>query len=158
METDIYFVIVILYTLNITYYKQVIPLKTKTHNQLIKKEFIMTTINNSLIRLSQAFVGIFFIFTISAYFGILLLLPLGILFHFTNLFAGILGINGIVAMLFSIPISIALFYYGYKVDGLYQTISQTGLKLIKLGKIQVLAFEKLLNKSPIHDGKIATSK
>lgn len=118
----------------------------------------MNTINNSLIRLSQAFVGIFFIFTISAYFGILLLLPLGILFHFTNLFAGLLGINGIIAMLFSIPISIALFYYGYKIDGLYQSILQTGLKLIELGKGQVLALEKLLNKPLIQDGKIVTSK
>ncbi|MDH5259612.1 MAG: hypothetical protein OEX07_16475 [Gammaproteobacteria bacterium] len=118
----------------------------------------MNTINNSLIRLSQAFVGIFFIFAISSYFGILLLLPLGILFHFTNLFAGILDINGIIAMLFSIPISIALFYYGYRVGGLYQTILQTGLKLIELGKTQVLTFEKLLNKPLIHNGKVVTSK
>ena len=118
----------------------------------------MNIINNTLIRLSQAFVGIFFIFSISSYFGILLLLPLGILFHFTNLFADVLGINGIIAMLFSIPLSGAIFYYGYKIDGLYTTILQTGLKLIELGKTQVLEFERLLNKTAIHDTSIVTEK
>ena len=118
----------------------------------------MNAISIALIRLSQAFVGIFFIFAISSYFGILLLLPLGILFHFTNLFADLIGINGILAMLLSIPISAAIFYYGYKVNGLFDTIFQTGIKLFSLGKQQVLAFEQLRSKTLIGKTNLATEK
>lgn len=118
----------------------------------------MTSIHNLLIRATQSLVGIFFVFVISSFFGLLLLLPLGVLYHFTNLFTALFGINGIVAMLFSLPLTGAMFYYGFKIDGLYNTIFETGIKLIEIAKKQIMAFEKLINKHPVDDSTVAASK
>ncbi|MDH5545897.1 MAG: hypothetical protein OEZ43_09905 [Gammaproteobacteria bacterium] len=119
----------------------------------------MNLIQIAMIRFSQALVGLFFILVVSSFFGILLLLPLAVLYHSTSIISTT-GINGIVALLMALPICGGLFYYGYKIEGLYSTILETGLKLIKLSKTQINAFEKLLphgqDKSPDNDTGVAT--
>ena len=109
----------------------------------------MNTFSVALIRFSQVLVGLFFVFIVSGFFGLMLLFPLAVIYHINNLLSGI-GMNGIIALLFSLPMSAGLFYLGYKVEGLYSTILDTGIKLLNLAKTQVLAFESLL---PGHDNK-----
>ena len=105
----------------------------------------MNMLNIIFIRSTQAAIGIFFVFVISAFFGLLLLTPLAVLYHLTNFFTS-LGANGIFAFIVSAPLSAAIFYRGYKIEGLYNAIAQTGIQLIHIAKQQLLAIDSIATK------------
>lgn len=95
-----------------------------------------------LVRLLQFVVFTVFVFTVLAYFGAFILLPLDLVSILVKLF-GLVGIHGFIGALIAIPAVGYLCWMVYKTPGLCQMILDTGLELVKTGKTKVDAFNEI---------------
>lgn len=102
----------------------------------------MKKLNFILVRLLQFIVFAVFVFTVIAYFGAFLLLPLDLVSILVKLF-GLFGIHGFIGALIAIPAVGYLCMMVYKTPGLCQMILNTGLDLVKTGKAKVDAFNEI---------------
>lgn len=86
---------------------------------------------------------VFFSFIILVYAGLLILLPLDIMFQVIRIFAGI-GFPTVIAALVGIG---ALGYVGYKVylaPSLYKLVFDVGYQLIEFTRFQLKRFDDLI--------------
>lgn len=95
-----------------------------------------------LVRLLQFIVFTVFVFTVLAYFGAFLLLPLDLVSILVRLF-GLVGIHGFIGAMIAIPSVGYLCLIVYKIPGLCQMVLDTGLDLVKTGKAKVDAFNEI---------------
>lgn len=76
------------------------------------------------------------------YFGAFVLLPLDAVALLIKLM-GLLGLNGFIAALFAIPTVAYLCLVVYQTPGLCKMIVDTGVELVKTGKVKVEAFNEV---------------
>jgi hypothetical protein len=83
-----------------------------------------------------------FTFMMLVYFGVLLLLPLDVMFQIIRLFEG-LGLPTVAAGAVGIGALAYLAYTVYKLPRLHQTLLDIGLQLIYFGQDQIKRFDDL---------------
>ena len=107
-----------------------------------KLKVIMKKVNVALIRLLQFVVFVVFIFTVIVYFGALVLLPLDAIALLIKLM-GVFGIHGFIGALIAVPVVGYLCFIIYKTPGLCKMMVDTGIDLVKVGKLRVEAFNEV---------------
>ncbi|MFA5982612.1 MAG: hypothetical protein WC782_01225 [Methylococcaceae bacterium] len=104
----------------------------------------MKKINLAMVKLIQFMVFVIFTFVVVAYFGAFVLLPLDAVALLVKLFSAI-GFNSLLAAVIAVPIVAYLCLIIYKTPGLVNTIIETGIDLVKTGKLKVDAFNDIAN-------------
>ena len=107
-----------------------------------KLKVIMKKVNVALVRLLQFVVFVVFIFTVIVYFGALVLLPLDAIALLIK-FMGVFGIHGFIGALIAVPVVGYLCFIIYKTPGLCKMMVDTGIDLVKVGKLRVEAFNEV---------------
>ena len=107
-----------------------------------KLKVIMKKVNVALVRLLQFVVFVVFIFTVIVYFGALVLLPLDAIALLIKLM-GVFGIHGFIGALIAVPVVGYLCFIIYKTPGLCKMMVDTGIDLVKVGKLRVEAFNEV---------------
>ncbi len=107
----------------------------------------MKKVNVVLVRLLQFVVFVLFTFTVIAYFGAMVLLPLDAIVLLTKLL-GVFGLHGFIGALVAIPTVGYLCLMVYKMPELCKLVVDTGIELVKIGKDKVEAFNELANALP----------
>ncbi len=107
-----------------------------------KLKVIMKKVNVALIRLLQFVVFVVFIFTVIVYFGALVLLPLDAIALLIKLM-GVYVIHGFIGALIAVPVVGYLCFIIYKTPGLCKMMVDTGIDLVKVGKLRVEAFNEV---------------
>lgn len=104
----------------------------------------MKKVNVALVRIIQFIVFAVFTFVVMAYFGAMVLLPLDAIAILVKLL-GAIGIHGFIGALVAIPAVGYLCLMIYKTPGLVNMIVETGLDLVKTGKVKVDAFNAIVD-------------
>ncbi len=99
-------------------------------------------INVALVRLIQFIVFVMFTFTVIAYFGAMVLIPLDALVMIGK-FLSLFGISTLIGTLIGLPIVGYLCKIAYETPLLMNTVVDTGVDLIKTGKTKVDAFNAI---------------
>jgi hypothetical protein len=107
-----------------------------------ENESHMKKINVALVRLIQFVVFVVFIFMVTAYFGAMILLPLDAVSLLIKLMSFV-GIHGFIGALIAVPAVAYLCLIVYKTPALCKMVIDTGLELVKTGKIKVEAFNEI---------------
>jgi hypothetical protein len=107
----------------------------------------MKKVNVVLVRLLQFVVFVLFTFTVIAYFGAMVLLPLDAIVLLTKLL-GVFGLHGFIGALVAIPAVGYLCLMVYKMPELCKLVMDTGFELVKTGKAKVEAFNDIANALP----------
>lgn len=102
----------------------------------------MKKVNVTLVRLLQFVVFVLFTFMVIAYFGAMILLPLDAISLLIKLL-GAIGLHGFIGALIAIPVVGYLCLIVYKTPGLCKMIVDTGIDLVKTGKLKVDAFNEI---------------
>ena len=102
----------------------------------------MKKVNVTLVRLLQFVVFVLFTFMVIAYFGAMILLPLDAISLLIKLL-GVVGLHGFIGALIAIPVVGYLCLIVYKTPGLCKMIVDTGIDLVKTGKLKVDAFNEI---------------
>jgi hypothetical protein len=104
----------------------------------------MKKINVALVRVLQFVVFVLFTFMVVAYFGAMVLLPLDAIALLIKLM-GLFGLHGFIGALIAIPVVGYLCLIVYKTPGLCKMVVDTGVDLVKTGKLRVEAFNEIVN-------------
>jgi hypothetical protein len=104
----------------------------------------MKKVNVAVVRLLQFVVFVVFTFVVIAYFGAMVLLPLDAIALLVKLM-GVVGIHGFIGALIAIPAVGYLCLMVYKTPGLCKMVVDTGVDLIKIGKLKVEAFNEIVD-------------
>ena len=104
----------------------------------------MKKVNVALVRLLQFVVFVVFTFVVIAYFGAMVLLPLDAIALLIKLM-GVVGIHGFIGALIAIPVVGYLCLMVYKTPGLCKMVVDTGVDLVKTGKLRVEAFNEIVD-------------
>ncbi|MDD5266568.1 MAG: hypothetical protein PHO08_05490 [Methylococcales bacterium] len=104
----------------------------------------MKKINVALVRLLQFVVFVLFTFMVIAYFGAMVLLPLDAIAMLIKLM-GVIGLHGFIGALIAIPAVGYLCLIVYKTPGLCKMVVDTGIDLVKTGKLKVEAFNEMVD-------------
>lgn len=104
----------------------------------------MKKVNVALVRLLQFVVFVLFTFMVIAYFGALVLLPLDAIALLIKLM-GVIGIHGFIGALIAIPFVGYLCLMVYNTPGLCKMVVDTGIDLVKTGKLRVDAFNEIVD-------------
>lgn len=107
----------------------------------------MKKVNVALVRLLQFVVFVIFTFTVMAYFGAMVLLPLDAIVLLTKLL-GVFGLHGFIGALIAIPAVGYLCLAVYKMPELCKLVMDTGIELVKIGKAKIEAFNEIINALP----------
>jgi hypothetical protein len=107
----------------------------------------MKKVNVALVRLLQFIIFVLFTFTVIAYFGAMILLPLDAVVLLTKLL-GLFGLHGFIGALIAVPAVGYLCLTVYKMPELCKLVIDTGIELVKMGKAKVDAFNELANALP----------
>ena len=102
----------------------------------------MKKINVALVRLLQFVVFVLFTFMVIAYFGAMILLPLDAVSLLIKLMS-LVGIHGFIAAVVAIPVVAYLCLMVYKTPELCKMVMDTGIDLVKTGKMKVEAFNEI---------------
>ncbi|MCX7099269.1 MAG: hypothetical protein NTV43_15330 [Methylococcales bacterium] len=102
----------------------------------------MKKVNVALVRLLQFVVFVVFTFVVIVYFGAMVLLPLDAIALLIKLM-GVIGLHGFIGALVAIPAVGYLCLIVYKTPGLCKMIVDTGVDLVKTGKVKVEAFNEI---------------
>lgn len=102
----------------------------------------MKKVNVALVRLLQFVVFVLFTFMVIAYFGAMVLLPLDAIALLIKLM-GVVGLHGFIGALIAIPVVGYLCLIVYKTQGLCKMVVDTGIDLVKTGKLRVEAFNEI---------------
>ena len=102
----------------------------------------MKKVNVALVRLLQFVVFVLFTFMVIAYFGAMVLLPLDAIALLIK-FLGVFGLHGFIGSLVAIPAVGYLCLMIYKTPGLCKMVIDTGIDLVKTGKLKVEAFNEI---------------
>ena len=102
----------------------------------------MKKVNVALVRLLQFLVMVVFIFAVIVYFGAMVLLPLDAIALLIKLM-GVVGLHGFIGALIAIPAVGYLCLVVYKTPGLCKMVVDTGIDLVKTGKLRVEAFNEI---------------
>ena len=103
----------------------------------------MKKVNVGLVRLFQFVVFVLFTFIVIAYFGAMVLLPLDAIALLIKLL-GVLGLHGFIGALIAIPTVGYLCLSVYKTPGLCKMVVDTGIDLVKTGKLRIEAFNGIV--------------
>ncbi|MEI8208198.1 MAG: hypothetical protein D0528_08050 [Methylococcales bacterium] len=103
----------------------------------------MKKVNVGLVRLFQFVVFVLFTFIVIAYFGAMVLLPLDAIALLIKLL-GVLGLHGFIGALIAIPTVGYLCLIVYKTPGLCKMVVDTGIDLVKTGKLRIEAFNGIV--------------
>jgi hypothetical protein len=103
----------------------------------------MKKVNVALVRLLQFVVFVLFTFMVIAYFGAMVLLPLDAIALLIKLM-GVIGLHGFIGALIAIPAVGYLCLIVYKTPGLCKMVVDTGIDLVKTGKLKVEAFNGIV--------------
>ena len=103
----------------------------------------MKKVNVALVRLLQFVVFVLFTFMVLAYFGAMVLLPLDAIALLIKLM-GVIGLHGFIGALIAIPAVGYLCLIVYKTPGLCKMVVDTGIDLVKTGKLKVEAFNEIV--------------
>jgi len=98
--------------------------------------------NVALVRLIQFVVFVVFIFVVTAYFGAMILLPLDAVSLLIKLMS-LVGIHGFIGAFIAVPVVGYLCLIVYRTPALCKMVVDTGLELVKTGKIKVEAFNEI---------------
>ena len=104
----------------------------------------MKKVNVALVRLVQFVVFVLFTFMVIAYFGAMVLLPLDAIALLIKLM-GVVGLHGFIGALIAIPVVGYLCLTVYKTPGLCKMVVDTGVDLVKTGKLRVEAFNGIVD-------------
>ena len=104
----------------------------------------MKKINVALVRVLQFVVFVLFTFMVIAYFGAMVLLPLDAIALLIKLM-GLFGLHGFIGALIAIPVIGYLCLIVYKTPGLCKMVVNTGIDLVKTGKLRVEAFNEIVD-------------
>ncbi|MEI7994442.1 MAG: hypothetical protein WCH01_06015 [Methylococcaceae bacterium] len=104
----------------------------------------MKKVNVALVRLLQFMVFVLFTFMVLAYFGAMVLLPLDAIALLIKLM-GVIGLHGFIGALIAIPAVGYLCLMVYKTPGLCKMVVDTGIDLVKTGKLKVEAFNEIVD-------------
>ena len=104
----------------------------------------MKKVNVALVRLLQFVVFVLFTFMVIAYFGAMVLLPLDAIALLIKLM-GVVGLHGFIGALIAITVVGYLCLIVYKTPGLCKMVIDTGIDLIKTGKLRVEAFNEIVD-------------
>ena len=104
----------------------------------------MKKVNVALVRLVQFVVFVLFTFMVIAYFGAMVLLPLDAIALLIKLM-GVVGLHGFIGALIAIPVVGYLCLIVYKTPGLCKMVVDTGVDLVKTGKLRVEAFNEIVD-------------
>lgn len=107
----------------------------------------MKKVNVVLARLLQFVVFVVFTFTVITYFGAMVLLPLDAIVLLIKLM-GVFGLHGFIGALVAVPAVGYLSLVVYKTPNLCKMIVDTGIDLVKMGKLKVEAFNEIVNAIP----------
>jgi hypothetical protein len=102
----------------------------------------MKKVNVALVRLLQFMVFVLFTFMVIVYFGAMVLLPLDAIALLIKLM-GVVGLHGFIGALIAIPVVGYLCLIVYKTPGLCKMVIDTGIDLVKTGKLRVEAFNEI---------------
>jgi hypothetical protein len=102
----------------------------------------MKKVNVALVRLLQFVVFVLFTFMVIAYFGAMILLPLDAVSLLIKLMSFV-GIHGFIGALIAVPAVAYLCLIVYKTPSLCKMVVDTGLDLVKTGKLKVEAFNEI---------------
>ena len=102
----------------------------------------MNKVNVALVRLLQFMVFVLFTFMVIVYFGAMVLLPLDAIALLIKLM-GVVGLHGFIGALIAIPVVVYLCLIIYKTPGLCKMVIDTGIDLVKTGKLRVEAFNEI---------------
>lgn len=102
----------------------------------------MKKVNLGLVRLLQFMVFVLFTFTVIAYFGAMILLPLDAVVLLIKLLS-VIGFHGFIGALLAIPAVGYLSLMVYNTPGLVKMVIDTGLDLVSTGKTRVEAFNEI---------------
>jgi hypothetical protein len=115
--------------------------------KVIRIKSNMKKINVVLTRLLQFMVFVIFTFTVIAYFGAFILLPLDAIVLLIKLL-GLFGLHGFIGALVAIPAVGYLCLTVYKMPELCKLVIDTGFELVKTGKAKIEAFNEIANALP----------
>ena len=104
----------------------------------------MKKVNVALVRLLQFVVFVLFTFMVIAYFGAMVLLPLDAIALLIKLM-DVVGLHGFIGALIAIPVVGYLCLIVYKTPGLCKMVVDTGVDLVKTGKLRVDAFNDIVD-------------
>ncbi|MDD5275977.1 MAG: hypothetical protein PHR16_07845 [Methylovulum sp.] len=104
----------------------------------------MKKVNVALVRLLQFIVFVLFTFMVIAYFGAMVLLPLDAIALLIKLLA-VVGVHGFIGALIAIPAVGYVCMMVYKMPDLCKLVIDTGVDLVKTGKVRVEAFNEIAN-------------
>jgi hypothetical protein len=102
----------------------------------------MKKINVALVRLLQFVVFVLFTFMVIAYFGAMILLPLDAVSLLIKLMSFV-GIHGFIGAVIAVPVVAYLCLIVYRTPELCKMIMDTGMDLVKTGKLKVEAFNEI---------------
>ena len=105
---------------------------------------MMKKVNVALVRLLQFVVFVLFIFMVIVYFGAMVLLPLDAIALLIKLM-GAVGLHGFIGALIAIPVVGYFCLIIYKTPLLCKMIVDTGIDLVKTGKLRVDAFNEIID-------------
>lgn len=103
----------------------------------------MKKVNVGLVRLLQFLVFVVFTFVVIVYFGAMVLLPLDAIALLIKLM-GVVGLHGFIGALIAIPVVSYLCLIVYRTPGLCKMVVDTGIDLVKTGKLRVEAFNEII--------------
>jgi hypothetical protein len=103
----------------------------------------MKKVNIGLVRLLQFLVFVVFTFVVIVYFGAMVLLPLDAIALLIKLM-GVVGLHGFIGALIAIPVVSYLCLIVYRTPGLCKMVVDTGIDLVKTGKLRVEAFNEII--------------
>ncbi len=104
----------------------------------------MKKVNVALVRLLQFVVFVLFTFMVIAYFGAMVLLPLDAIAMLIKLMC-VVGLNDFIGAFIAIPVVGYLCLIVYKTPGLCNMVVETGVDLVKTGKVRVEAFNEIVD-------------
>ena len=104
----------------------------------------MKKVNVGLVRLLQFLVFVVFTFVVIVYFGAMVLLPLDAIALLIKLM-GVVGLHGFIGALIAIPAVGYLCLIVYRTPGLCKMVVDTGIDLVKTGKLRVEAFNEIID-------------
>lgn len=102
----------------------------------------MKKLNVALVRLLQFVVFVVFTFAVIVYFGAMVLLPLDAIALLIKLM-GVVGLHGFIGALIAILVVGYLSLIVYRTPGLCKMVVDTGVDLVKTGKVKVEAFNEI---------------
>jgi len=84
-----------------------------------------------------------FTFMMLVYFGVLLVLPLDVMFQIIRLFEGLFGLPAVVAGGIGVAALGYLAYTVYRLPRLHKTLLDIGMQLIYFGQDQIKRFDEM---------------